>query len=234
MRDDFTGDTGYWRKRSDGNAGVELGGGKLTLWMGPSEALYYSNAEVSDGGFDKLPWGHAYMEARVRLLGGHYGSAGWGFWNYTMWVDENLPIWFIYLRAKGPYPLQGFFAQAGPALAPIKLWRPGLGFAASSILAGLLGARIASTSPSMQALSLEEWHTYRVEWDGREAVFLVDGGEAARLRPGRDSRLRADVWVDNAVYQSSPMDAGGVYRHVTQWCPVKATLEVDYVELGEL
>jgi len=231
MRDDFTADTGYWRKRTDGNAGVEIGGGKLRLWAGPSEALYYSNAEVSDGGFDQLPWERGYMEARVRLLGGHYGSAGWGFWNYTMWVDENLPVWFIYLRARGPYPLQGFFAQAGPAMAPIKLWAPGLRFAATALLARLLGVRV-SARPSMQGLRLEEWHVYRVEWDGREAVFLVDGEEAARLRPGRRARLRADLWVDNAVYEVRRGDPGAVYRHATQWCPVRGVLEADYVELG--
>jgi len=46
------------------------------MWMGPTEALYYSNAEIADGLFDDLPWMFKTFEAKVRLIGKHYGSAG--------------------------------------------------------------------------------------------------------------------------------------------------------------
>jgi hypothetical protein len=47
--------------------------------MGPTEALYYSNAEVSDGEFENLPWVRGVLETRLRFTGLHYGSAGFGF-----------------------------------------------------------------------------------------------------------------------------------------------------------
>lgn len=59
------------------------------MYMGPTEALYYSNAEIADGVFDDLPRRFKNFKARVRLLGNHYGSAGWA----DAWIDNAVFTW---------------------------------------------------------------------------------------------------------------------------------------------
>ena len=44
--------------------------------MGPTEALYYSNAEISDGDYKNLKWMRRNLEFKARLVRDHYGSAG--------------------------------------------------------------------------------------------------------------------------------------------------------------
>jgi len=78
--DDFKTKLSYWEWRVDKNAGFELEESVLKMFMGPTEALYYSNAEISDGSFDDLPWQFKTVEIKARLLEKHFGSAGWGFW----------------------------------------------------------------------------------------------------------------------------------------------------------
>ncbi len=65
--DDFTEKSEYWSYRVDNYAGFEQDASILRMWMGPTEALYYSNAELSDGLFDDLPWFRKTFEARIRM-----------------------------------------------------------------------------------------------------------------------------------------------------------------------
>ncbi len=232
FRDDFEERSPYWDWRVDGYAGFEVKDSVLRLYTGPTEALYYSNAEISDGSFGDLPWSRKTFEAKVRLRNLHYGSAGWGFWNYTMVIDDCVPIWFIYLRARGPYVLNGFFAQVGAALQPIVLFeKPAslrLAYLLSKISEKLAGVKIPSLKPSMPDLNLEEWHVYRIEWRDR-VRFYVDDRLVADL-PVRDGvRARADAWIDNAVFVPERRGPGRVYRHSTQENRRRAYLEIDYI-----
>ncbi|ABL78636.1 LamG domain-containing protein [Thermofilum pendens] len=232
--DDFLEKSEYWKYRVDNYAGFELGNSVLRLWMGPTEALYYSNAELSDGAFDELPWSRAVFEAKIRMSGLHYGSAGWGFWNHTMVFQTCMPMWFIHLQSRGPYPFQGFFAQVRNHFAPIKVYRGSLlpYSVATRLLGGLPGVVVHTHKPSMQHLDLTQWHVYRVEWGASEVRFYVDGVLAARLpNKGYESRARADIWIDNAVFGYNPRDAGQVYRHLTQENRSRTFLEVDYVKV---
>jgi len=236
FRDDFLERSPYWDWRADNYAGFELESGVLRMYVGPTEALYYSNAEISDGLFDDLPWSFKTMEVKARLRGMHYGSAGWGFWNHSMALELCMPIWFIYLRARGPYPLQGFFAQVGRTFQPIVVFGSGGKLAAAYLLSRLserlVGVRVVSPRPSMPDLDLGGWHVYRVEW-GETVRFSVDGKRVAEIpfRGSREARARADVWIDNAVYEARRGDAGAVYRHVTQEVRERAYLELDYVAI---
>jgi len=233
LRDDFLERNPYWRWRIDNYASINVRDGVLEMCMGPTEALYYSNAEVSDGEFDDLPWVRGVFEARLRFTGLHYGSAGFGFWNHSMRVDLSNPVWFIYLRAAGPYPLQGFFAQMANRFQPVILFESvSLYKIALDILPFLAPIRIESSSPTMQGLDLTRWNTFRVEWLEGSSVFYVNGVEVARLRSDRRSMARADVWIDNAVFYPPWRDAGNVFRHVTQENRVRTCLEVDYVEVN--
>lgn len=232
--DDFTEMGPYWQYRRDNFAGFEQEGSVLRLWSGPTEALYYSNAEIADGHFDDLPWFRKVFEAKVRMSTLHYGSAGWGFWNHSMVFDLCMPIWFIHLRSRGPYMLQGFFAQVKNHIYPIKLY--GSSLTALSLLTrltgGRLGVAIHSGKPALQDLDLTQWHVYKVEWREGKASFYIDDRRITTLPiPGREFKARADIWIDNAVFGYSRRDAGRVYRHLTQENRARAYLEVDYVKV---
>ncbi|MEM2677796.1 MAG: hypothetical protein QXU62_04055 [Thermofilaceae archaeon] len=232
--DDFTEMSPYWDYRRDNYAGFEQEGSILRLWSGPTEALYYSNAEIADGVFDELPWFRKTFEAKVRLSALHYGSAGWGFWNHSMVFDLSMPIWFIHLRGRGPYLLNGFFAQAKNHLYPVKLYSGSLALvsAVSRLTGGRLGVVIHSGRPAMQQLDLTTWHVYRVEWVEGRARFYIDGQPVAQLPlPGPEYKARADFWIDNAVFGYNRRDAGRVYRHLTQENRSRTYLEVDYVKV---
>ncbi len=229
IRDDFVEKSSYWKWRVDGFAGFEIRDSILRMWMGPTEALYYSNAEIADGEFDECPWTSGILEVRARLIGNHFGSAGWGFWNHSMRLDQSTPIWFIYLRAYGRYPLQGFFVQVENVFIPIKLFS---GVTMLSILSKIFptSVKIPRSRPAMQDLDLSSWHIYRVEWRDNVARFYIDNTEIAVLRVGKRCRARADVWIDNAVYIPS-RGADKVYRHVTQENRARAYLDIDWIEI---
>jgi len=232
--DDFAEMSPYWHYRRDNFAGFEHEGSVLRIFSGPTEALYYSNAEISDGMFDDLPWFRKTFEAKIRMAGLHYGSAGWGFWNHSMVFDISMPIWFIHLKSRGPYMLQGFFAQVKNHLYPVKLYGPSLSALSlvSRLTRGRLGVVIHSGKPALQDLDLTQWHVYRVEWREGAVSFYVDGRHVATLPlRGQEYRARADVWIDNAVFGYNRRDAGRVYRHLTQENRVRAYLEVDYVKV---
>jgi len=234
VRDDFTSKNKYWKWRVDGNAGFELKGSVLRMWMGPTEALYYSNAEIADGEFNELRWVRGTLRIKARLLGHHYGSAGFGFWNHSMRVDESFPAWFIYLRAYGPYPFKGLFTQLGNVFYPVKLESSITTYRVALILLPFAApVKIASNRPAKQDLKLEEWNVYEVRWEGRTASFLVNGEHLVRLEASikEPHACRADVWIDNAVFEPRRGDAGKVFRHVTQENRGRSYLEVDWIEI---
>jgi len=235
VRDDFESKSGYWRWRVDNYARFEVGGSILRMCMGPTEALYYSNAEIADGVFDDLPWASAEMSIRVRFSSQHFGSAGFGFWNHSMRIDMSFPVWFIYLRAYGSYPLQGFFIQAGNRFQPVSLFRGvKLYRALLTLLPFAAPIRIDSSKPLAQDLDLTKWHTFGVKVSLGSAEFYIDGSEVYRARLEKNPRLRADVWIDNAVFTPFRGDAGKVFRHVTQENRSESCLEVDWIEIREL
>ncbi len=234
VRDDFTRRSEYWRWRTDGTAGFEISGSVLRMWMGPTEALYYSNAEISDGEFNELRWVSGAFRIRARISGDHYGSAGFGFWNHSMRVDESFPAWFIYLRAYGPYPFKGFFMQLGNVFYPVRLESSITTYkVALTIFPFAAPVRIASSRPVKQDLKLSEWNVYEVRWAGNEATFLINDELLARLRTKMKvpKACRADAWIDNAVFQPRRGDAGRVFRHVTQENRRRAYLEIDWIEV---
>jgi len=233
--DDFEEKTPYWDYRVDNYASITVRDSKAILCSGPTEALYYSNAEISDGRFDDLPWEEKTFEAKIRMTDLHYGSAGWGFWNHSMVFDLSMPIWFIHLQSRGPYLFQGFFAQAGTGFVPIKLYRGSLLIPSllSRATGGAIGVTIYRSKPVFPDLDLREWHVYRVEWRSGRASFYIDDALIAviPLSKRAASKARADVWIDNAVFGYNRRDAGQVYRHLTQENRSRSCVEVDYVKV---
>lgn len=232
--DDFEEKTPYWDYRTDNYASISIRDSKAILCSGPTEALYYSNAEISDGRFDDLPWETKTFEAKIRMTSLHYGSAGWGFWNHSMQFSLSKPIWFIHLQSRGPYLFQGFFAQAITGFIPIKIYKGSLALPSiiSRLTRGAVGVTIYAHKPVLQDLDLTSWHVYRVEWLKSEAKYYVDGQLVARIPVSLQGfKARADVWIDNAVFGFNRKDAGQVYRHLTQENRERACLEVDYIKV---
>jgi len=225
-----------WDFRVDNFAGYEVSDNILKLYMGPTEALYYSNVEVSDGSFDDLPWRYAVFEARIRFEGSHLGSAGWGFWNHSMVVDKSYPIWFIYLRSLRSYPLNGFFIQVGRYFRPILLFRDvSLYYVGLKLFPFLAPIKIVSWKPVFEEFSFNEWHVYRVEWGSKKIHFYIDGSHVSSLPNYMPmARGRADIWLDNAVFRPPARDDYAyVYRHVTHENRGRSFLEVDWIRISE-
>jgi len=84
VHDDFNTKSDVWSYRTENFSSIEITDGNLKMCVGPSEALYYSDAEISDGSFENLNWSSGSAEFRVKLSFDHFGSAGFGFWNYSM------------------------------------------------------------------------------------------------------------------------------------------------------
>jgi len=224
-----------WKKRIDGTASIDIQGDELSMTMGPSEALYYSNAELSDGEFETLPWSFPTMEATASIQE-HFGSAGLGFWNHSMLLGGANPVWFVYLRAAGKYPLAGLYAQAGVYFAPVAT-DAGIGHWATAALTRVIGRRLGAIlltgKPSMRGLNVEEEHRYSIHLRRGHAEFHVDEQLAASLPLEKKTRFRADLWTDNAVFTASRNDPGGVYRHATQENQTTSTMRVKDLVLHE-
>ncbi len=235
VSDDFEAKSDYWHYRHDGVSEIVVSDSVIRLVMGPTEALYYSNAEISDGDFNHLPWEACNIEFKVRLLGNHFGSAGWGFWNYSMVVDESVPIWFIYLRSKSPkYPLNGFYVQVDNVFTPIKYFnKPPISLRiATRLVRGLIPVKFTTIKPVIPDLELSEWHIYKMLRENDYLLFYIDDREVSRVRiPRSKYRYRADAWIDNAVFTPLKGDYARVYRHVTHENRDRAVLEIDYIKI---
>ncbi len=222
LHDEFKAKSDLWNYRTENFASIDVVDENLKLCVGPSEALYYSDAEISDGGFGSLKWDGGRAEFNVKFSFDHYGSAGFGFWNYSMVTDASVPIWFIYLNSRGKYPLKGFFAQAGRNFCPIFLIEPGLTFSIISFVSRLfparVGIKILSSKQALRNFDKGSYHSFGINWKGRVANFYVDGLEVCSIKDGflEGKKTRLDVWIDNSVFMPIKNDPGKVYRHATQ------------------
>ena len=233
--DDFNEKTDYWNYRTDNYAEIRVENSVAKLIMGPTEALYYSNAEISDGDFNNLKWMRKNIEFKARLVRDHYGSAGWGFWNYSMVVEESVPIWFIYLRSRSSkYPLNGFFVQVGNVFTPVKyftepstLVKIGL-----KLFKRLIPLQFTTLNPVIPDLDLSKWHKYTILWKEGIIEFYIDDNLVSKIKePYSKYRYRIDAWIDNAVFTPLKDDYANVYRHITHENRDKNILEIDYVKL---
>ncbi|MCD6301103.1 MAG: family 16 glycosylhydrolase [Staphylothermus sp.] len=233
--DDFNEKTSYWNYRTDNYAWIKIGDSIARLIMGPTEALYYSNAEISDGDFNNLKWIRKNLEFKARLLSEHYGSAGWGFWNYSMVIKESISIWFIYLRSRSQkYPLNGFYVQVGNIFTPIKYFGepPLIVKMGMRLFKGLLPIKFTTLKPVIPDLDLSKWHKYTILWKDNSLEFYIDENLVSEIKePQSKYRYRIDAWIDNAVFTPLKDDYARVYRHITHENRKENTLEIDYIKL---
>jgi hypothetical protein len=176
-----------WEKYIKGHAYLTLipEGIKLAVKDSANDKSY-SNSEIYTPG-------HTYkyhcVQIRLKYENPQKGSMGWGFWIGTMDVRESQVAWFA--RAQGPinYPANGFWAVTRKMrkrkMIPIK------------------------------GVSLEDWHTYTVDWRKDSVRFWIDDVLVAEHKTNLlKSRMRFAVWIDNAVYETKGNQISHIYQNI--------------------
>ena len=218
---------------------TELGGGivaqrsaEISLELPPGSAALYRDAQISDydlSARDFVNEPPLRLELRARAKGEIRGTAGFGFWNHAFAPGERgfrLPqaIWFFFAGpandialAKG-VPGQGWKAAAFNArnwrfrallpFAPLAF----LLMRSQSLYDALwpLGqAAIGVSERALEADTLAEYHSYRIDWRADEAIFSVDGDVVLRARGVPRNRLGFIAWIDNQYAIVKPQGAFG-------------------------
>lgn len=163
------------------------------------------------------------MTVRARLShrsGEMLGTAGFGFWNDPFdWVGNvQAPpnaLWFFYgspqsdmsfvrgVRGNGwkAAALNGGRAdKLTLALGNFVFNLPGM----SKIIFRLAETRINAAEKILDEVAMTEWHTYRLDWLAREALFFVDDQPVLRAPNPPSVPLGFVAWVDNNAAVMGP------------------------------
>jgi len=74
----------------------------------------------------------------------------------------------------------------------------------SKIVFRLADLRIHAHEQVLDDVSLTDWHTYRIDWLEREAIFFVDDAEVFRAPNPPTVLLGFVAWVDNNATTMGP------------------------------
>lgn len=178
------------------------------------------------------------------------GTAGFGFWNdpFAMTQRVGRRRWFP--RVRLPKAVWFFFASSPSNMALAK-GVPGFGWKAATIDAdtllakcllplaplGVLACRVpwlyAKVWPVAQRVlkideklvhgAMDEWHEYRLIWEGEQAHFYVDGELLFCSRFAPHGPLGFVLWIDNQMMIATPQGQvrGGVVHNPEQWLVVR-------------
>ena len=180
-----------------------------------------------------------YYEDTVTLQ----GTAGFGFWNYPFSVKGDIlmlpeAVWFFYASPPSNMALVpgipgwGWKAQvvhslqAGSLVASVPL--------AATIALGVLSGNTRSAARWMQKVSgaceallpveMDEWHTYTLEWQHKEALFWVDDRLILRSPKPPSRPLGFVAWLDNQYAIATPRGAlrFGTVTSGSQWLELES------------
>lgn len=210
----------YWVRFATGHAEIEYAPGVLRFAEEGAEEGKLSDAEIGDYravSKAKLPWAPPVrMTVRARMshrAGEMLGTAGFGFWNDPFdWIGNvQVPpnaLWFFYaspqsdmafapnVRGNGwkGATLNGGRADGLTMTIGNFLFRlPGM----SQLVFRLAQTRIAAHERVLDDVALTDWHTYRIDWLPREAIFFVDDVEVFRAPNPPTVPMGFVAWVDN-------------------------------------
>jgi len=158
------------------------------------------------------------------------GTLGFGFWNdpFTISMGQGgaarrfpatpQTLWFFYgskeneLRLDPDLPGCGWKASSirSPHL-PLMLLTPlaamAIGFSYIPVLRSImmkLARRFVAVEEVMLGASLDQWHTYRLDWHSSQAVFSLDGKCVMRVSQPPAGPLGFVAWIDNQYAVASP------------------------------
>ena len=200
----------------------------------PAQKKGYSNAQLDDyvslsrKHFKWKPPLRIEMQARASLAE-PTGTLGFGFWNDPFSISlgpgaRRIPatpqtLWFFYsspendIRLVPGVPGNGWKAVSlrTPNLHPIILG-PLAGIAIATSNLPILGKFVhqlitskAQSSEFVLSHTLNEWHTYAIDWSTKRALFSVDDMLVLQADRPPAGPLGFVTWIDNqyAVFSSS-------------------------------
>jgi len=220
-----------WHRYEIRSGAVDPAGPALRFVFGSTASRRYSNAQIDDyTGLSRrhFPW-HAPLRLTVRARFSHpvgelRGTAGFGFWNDPfLMTGKRLPalpraIWFFHasppsdMKLALGVPGHGWKAATIDALRPVALLLAPLALPAA-LLMNIRPVYRALWPPIQRAVhvsevvlgaSMQEWHTYIIEWDSRHSHFLVDGELVAGPVPSPRGPLGFVMWLDNQYMVATP------------------------------
>jgi hypothetical protein len=215
----------------------------------------YTNAQLDDyQGKPRrhFPW-RPPLTLTVRARFSHpsgtlRGTAGFGFWNDPFLMTGARPpalpraIWFFYGSPHTNLPLALDVPGHGWKAATVDAFRP-LFFllAPTAPLAILLmnirplyralwpiGQKALGASEVLVGADMTAWHTYRLEWGTRRAVFAVDEQVVLDCDTPPRGPLGFVVWIDNQALVATPQ---GRFRWRALPLDEEQWMEIDHLEI---
>jgi hypothetical protein len=172
-QDDFNSYEPRWNWRYCAGSGFKtIRGGILEAGVtDKSNRQVYSDCSLHEA---NLSWKEGIVEMRLRYCAGDIkaGSMGWGFWTGKPWPMETVTAaWFLSVSPPSDPEIVTFRAM---------VVRNGV---------YLLNKPLS--------VSLEKWHTYRVEMTSAGTRFFIDGKQVASCQESPGGKHRVEIWVDN-------------------------------------
>jgi hypothetical protein len=174
LEDDFTEiNPKIWKKIIIGEAYLSTTHKGLKLAVkSTANKSKQSNSEI---------WNHGrifkYNTAEILLKRENleYGSCGWGFWNYSMDISNSQQAWFAYSQGPKNHPMRGFWATTRNGKNKEKV--------------------------AIKGISLEDYHTYKINWKKDRVNFFIDGVQVAEIAQNvPQGKMGFDAWIDNVVW----------------------------------
>lgn len=225
IQDNFESDLSpYWVGLCLGHADIERERGIARFVIHGAVEGILSDAEIDDHRMEPMHWKPPLkMTVRARFshsTGRLLGTAGFGFWNSPFDQTGNVQappnaLWFFYASPPGDMRFVRNVSGNGWKAA---MWNGGksnpLEMAAGNFALRLPGmsklvfrvaeTRINAAEKLLDELEMTEWHTYSIEWRGRQADFLVDELPVLRAVNPPRGPLGFVAWVDNNCMTLGP------------------------------
>jgi hypothetical protein len=174
------------------------------------------------------------------------GTAGFGFWNYPFSPRGDIlmlpdAIWFFYASPPSNMALVpglpgwGWKAQvvhtlrldALVAVTPMALSAAWARLTGETRPAQRWLQRLSGASEALLQTSMQDWHTYVIEWLPEVATFWVDDQLALRTPQPPRGPLGFVAWLDNQFAVATPRGTlrFGTVASGSQW------IEIDYLNI---
>lgn len=206
FRDDFDNKSSHWEWITKITGKILINNGIAEFKIPIALKFGHFDAEIVDK--ELAPYKYNAMETRIRVDPVMKGSRGWGFWNFKMEKSQCQLAWFIFLKGRPGYSLNGFWAQC------------------------VDGNLDNLTLMPIRGYDISEWHTYEIDWNEKYVEFYIDGNLVANVSKGVPKiNCKVDVWIDNAVWLEERIFRYYIPVFNRIWQPT--TLYLDYIEITE-
>ncbi|MFQ5406866.1 MAG: hypothetical protein ACE5FI_00395 [Anaerolineales bacterium] len=241
-----------------GDGALEESSSGVRLRIPPTGGRKYADAQLDDyhglrrGAFPWRPPLQLSVRARtscdVRDIG---GTAGFGFWNdpFTLTGGTVLAapraVWFFGAAPPNDMvlvtdvPGRGWKAAvldggrlpsvvlAPAAAAAIALTKiPGLGAPIMRV-----ARRAVNAAEALLDASMDDWHTYALEWHAAGTRFFVDGRKVLESNVSPRGPLGFVAWIDN---QYAIVSESGIFKFGLVECAQARWLELDDLRVERL